>query len=127
MLEATKNTAVVFWIGLVFVMVPAACVLIALGASLQCAHVIFHHQPGESVVLPFVILGAALTPLWLVIRKMRQIAHRPPPPGYLNAMDRDGWPVVVRENSIEDNPYDRRFQHAERDDGAPISIKNVRL
>jgi hypothetical protein len=55
MLDATKNAAVVFWIGLVLVFVPAACVLIALGASLQCAHVIFHPQPDESVILPFVI------------------------------------------------------------------------
>jgi hypothetical protein len=105
------------------VIVPAACGLIALGASLQCAHVIFHPQPGESVVLPFAILGAALAPLWLAIRKMRQIGHRPPLPGYLNAINEDGWPVVVRVNSIEDNPYDRSFQYAERDDGASVSVK----
>jgi hypothetical protein len=49
-------------------------------------------------------------------------ADRAPTPA-LNARTEDGWPVVVRENSIEDNPYDRRFQYAERDDGAPISIK----
>jgi hypothetical protein len=85
--------------------------------------VILHHQPGESVFLPFVILGAVLAPLWLLLVKLKNSPKRPLPPGYIHAFSRDGWSVIVRAGSIQDSLYDRRFQHAERDDGAPIHLQ----
>jgi hypothetical protein len=111
-----------FLFAMIFGVMPPVCGVVAFFGLLQCAHVIFYHQPGESVFLPFVILGAALTPFWLLLPKIKNSAKRPLPPGYIRALDSGCWSVIVRADSIRDDSYDRRFQHAERDDGAPISI-----
>ena len=126
MWESAKLGFGLLGVGILFVIVPPVCALIAVIALIQCAHVIFYHQPGESVVLPFVILGAAVTPICLLVRKIKQHANRPLPPGYIRALDSGCWSVIVRADSIRDSSYDRRFQHAERDDGAPISIYKQR-
>jgi hypothetical protein len=111
-----------FLFAMIFGVMPPVCGVIAFFALLQYAQVIFYHQPGESVFLPFVILGAALTPFWLLLTKIKKSAKRPLPPGYIRALDSGCWSVIVRADSIRDDSYDRRFQHAVRDDGAPISI-----